>query len=52
LGQTPLYYAYDQPEISRILIDHGAKVDLASNVRNWWLDEIGWDWRMLEFWDG
>jgi len=27
-------YAYDQPEISRILIDHGAEVDIAKNVRN------------------
>ena len=33
-GQTPLFFAYYLPEISRILIDHGAEVDLADKVRN------------------
>jgi len=24
------------------LIEHGAKSDIADNVRNWWLDDIRW----------
>jgi len=40
LGDTPLLFAWTKPEISQILIDHGAEVDLANKVRNWMkLDE-------------
>ena len=46
---TPLYWAYKQPEISQILIEHGAKVDTAQNVRYWWLDEIGWWYDIFKF---
>ena len=36
LGETPLYFAvyFNQPEICRILINHGAEADLADKVRN------------------
>jgi len=37
LGEIPLFLAWKQPEISKILIEHGAKVDLSRNVRNDWM---------------
>ena len=33
------HHVQSKSEISQILIEHDAKVDIADKVRNWWLDE-------------